>query len=256
MDKSVLYEKKGDIGIISLNNPKKSNSFNLTTLNELVTAFQASAKNDDACVIYRAEGKHFTFGADLEYVKELIIDADMQEESEKFSWAWQAVTTAMMEHPGIIIVGYHGWVIGGGFEHTLGSDLRLAADNTKIMMPELNLGVFYSNGSTKLLPAIIGEGRAKQLMILGEEIDAQKAYAFGLVNEVCKSEELDDLLMSYAKNIVAKDHQALITAKKVINKARSSELKDVLNSEGKAMVEAGQSESTKQRILNFLEAHK
>jgi len=48
-----------------------------------------------------------------------------------------------MNHPDIIIVGYHGWIVGGGFEHTLGSDLRLAADNTRIILPELDMGIFF-----------------------------------------------------------------------------------------------------------------
>ena len=255
MGKSVSYKQEGKIGIISLNNSAKSNPLNLTILNEIVSAFNLSAKKGDVCVIYRAEGKHFTFGADLKYVNELISNDDKLDESDEYSWAWQKVTTAMLEHPGIIIVGYHGWVVGGGFEHTLGSDIRLAANNTRIMLPELDLGVFFSNGSTKLLPAIIGEGRAKQLMIMGTEIDAQKAYDFGLVSEVCKSEELDDLLMKYAKKIASKDTQALTTAKKLINKARNSSLDTVLDDEGKAMMEASRSESTKQRILSFLKTH-
>ena len=218
MDKSVSYKQEGKIGIISLINSAKSNPLNLITLNEIVDAFNLSAKKEDVCVIYRAEGKHFTFGADLKYVNELVSNEDKLDESDEYSWAWQKTTTAMLEHPGIIIVGYHGWVVGGGFEHTLGSDIRLAADNTKIMLPELDLGVFFSNGSTKLLPAIIGEGRAKQLMIMGEEINAQKAYDFGLVNEICKSDELDDLLMAYAKKIASKDQQALIVAKKLMKR--------------------------------------
>ena len=255
MDKSVSYKQDGKIGVISLINSEKSNPLNLATLDEIIAAFNLSAKNGDVCVIYRAEGKHFTFGADLKYVNELISSDDKLDESDQYSWAWQKVTTAMLEHPGIIIVGYHGWVVGGGFEHTLGSDLRLAADNTKIMLPELDLGVFFSNGSTKLLPAIIGEGRAKQLMIMGEEIDAKKAYDFGLVNEVCKSEDLDDLLMAYARKIASKDQLALKNAKRLINTARSNSLDTVLADEGKAMMAASRSESAKQRIISFLKSH-
>lgn len=255
MDKFVSYKQEGKIGIISLINSVKSNPLNLATLNEIIATFNLSAKNEDVCVIYRAEGKHFTFGADLKYVKSLISNKNKLSEADQYSWAWQKVTTAMLEHPGIIIVGYHGWVVGGGFEHTLGSDLRFAADNTKIMLPELDLGVFFSNGSTKLLPEIIGEGRAKQLMIMGQEIDAKKAYDFGLVNEVCKSEDLDDLLMTYATKIASKDQLALKNAKRLINKARGSLMGTVLDDEGKAMMAASRSESTKQRILSFLKSH-
>ncbi|MCK5665051.1 MAG: enoyl-CoA hydratase/isomerase family protein, partial [Thiotrichaceae bacterium] len=140
MNNKVLYEKDGDIGRITLNNPEKSNPITKEVLTDLIDAFKLSHKNQDMCVIYSAKGENFTFGADLKYGYELIRNKDKQSEAAEYLWSWQELTIAMMDHPGIIIVGYHGWIVGGGFEHTLPCDLRIAADNTKIMLPELSLG--------------------------------------------------------------------------------------------------------------------
>jgi enoyl-CoA hydratase/carnithine racemase len=171
----VLYEKDGDVGKITINKPEQRNTLDLITLKKLISAFEQSAKNEDVCVVYAAEGKHFTVGADLKYGYELMTNPDKFPEAIEFLESWQILTRAMLAHPGIIIIGLHGWVIGGGFEHTLACDLRIAASDTRIMLPELGVGLFFSNASTKLLSRIIGEGRAKQLMILGKEINAEEA---------------------------------------------------------------------------------
>ncbi len=231
MSDKVLYEKNGPIGRITLNHPEKSNPITKEILSLLIEAFELSRKNEDMCVIYSAKGKNFTFGADLKYGYDLLTNKEKASDAVDYLWSWQDLTVAMMGHPGIIITGYHGWVVGGGFEHTLACDLRIAAEDTRIMLPELDLGLFYSNASTRLLPQIIGATRAKELMLTGRDIDAAEAFRIGLVNQVCKIEELDDLLNSYAAKIAAKFK------------------------EGRAMVLSGRSENTEKRIKQFILAH-
>ena len=158
----------------------------------------------------------------------------------------------MISHPGIIIAGLHGWVIGGGFEQLLYCDLRIAANNTRIMLPELGVGLFFSNASTKLLPRIIGEGRAKQLMYLGTEINAEEALNIGLVNQVCKPEGLKRVLKRTANTIVQKDHFALKWAKKLINENQDDTIESVLAKELRVMIFAGQSVELKRRLEKFV----
>jgi len=97
----------------------------------------------------------------------------------------------MLDHDGIIISGLHGWVIGGRFEIHLACDLRAATKDMTIMLPELSMGLMFSNASTKLLSRIVGEGRAKQLLFLGDKIDAQQAYGYGLIFQV--TDDIDTL---------------------------------------------------------------
>ncbi len=252
MSEKIRYEKDGHIGRITLNNPEQANPFSRDVLRKLINAFVESGKNGDVCVIYGAEGKNFTFGADLKYGYDLMSKPELRSEAAEYLWSWQELTSAMLEHPGLIIVGYHGWIVGGGFEHTLACDLRIAADNTRIMLPELDMGIFYSNASTRLLPQIVGAGRAKELMIMGGEIGAEQALNIGLVNRVCKPDELTNVLNEIAEKIISKDRLALQLAKKLINEAQENTIDNVLYKEGRAMILTGQSGGAEQRIGAFL----
>ncbi|TFG15941.1 MAG: enoyl-CoA hydratase/isomerase family protein [Promethearchaeota archaeon] len=252
MEDIVLYEKQGDIGRITLNKPDKRNTITLDVLELLIEKFNLSAENRDVCVIYGAEGKHFTVGADLKYGYELLTNQGRMKEAVQFMESWQILTRTMIAHPGIIIAGLHGWVIGGGFEHTLFCDLRIAADDTRIMLPELGVGLFFSNASTKLLPRIIGEARAKELMILGEEISAEDAFRIGLVNKICKVSSLNRILSKTANMIVSKDHLALKYTKSFINENQDLSIESVLARESIAMIMTGKSENLRERLEKFV----
>ena len=253
MGDSVLYEKEGDIGKITLNKPDQRNTFDLDVLNKLIEYYERSAENDDVCVIYSAKGKHFTVGADLKYGYELLTDKTRYEEAIEYLESWQILTRKMLKHPGIIIVGYHGWVIGGGFEHTLACDLRIAATDTRIMLPELGVGLFFSNASTKLLPRIVGEGRAKELMLLGQEIGAEEALRIGLVNQICKPESLRRILKKTANMIVQKDHLGLRYTKRMINENYDLNIEATLCRESIAMLNTSRSDELKKRLTKFVE---
>ncbi|MFX1310111.1 MAG: enoyl-CoA hydratase/isomerase family protein [Promethearchaeota archaeon] len=252
MEDIVLYEKEGDIGIITLNKPEQRNTITLQVLKNLIEAFKLSAKNEDVCVIYCANGKDFTVGADLKYGYELLTNKTRLDEAIEFLESWQILTRTMLAHPGIIIVGYHGWVIGGGFEHTLACDIRIAATDTRIMLPEVGVGLFFSNASTKILPRIIGEGRAKQLMIMGNEISAEEALNMGLVNQVCPPASLNRILKKTANMIISKDHLALKYTKQFINENQDLNIESVLSRESIAMITTGQSAELKKRLEKFV----
>ncbi len=252
MEDIVLYEKEGDIGRITLNKPDQRNTIDLNVLKKLIEYFKLSAKNEDVCVIYAANGKHFTVGADLKYGYELLTTKNRLDEAVEFLESWQILTRAMMAHSGIIIVGYHGWVIGGGFEHTLACDIRIAASDTRIMLPEVGVGLFFSNASTKLLPRIIGETRAKELMILGKEITAEEALNIGLVNQLCPLASLDRILRKTANMIISKDHLALRYTKSFINENQDLNIESVLARESIAMITTGQSDEVRKRLEKFV----
>ncbi len=252
MEDVVLYEKQGYIGKITLNKPEQYNTIDVETQEKLLEAFKKSAENEDVCVIYAANGKHFTVGADLKYGYKLMQDRSNFDKGYEFQYNFQKLTRAMMAHPGVIIVGLHGWAIGGGFEHLLYCDLRIAAEDTRIMLPELGAGIFFSNASTKLLPRIIGEGRAKHMMFLGGEINAEEALRIGLVSQVCKNNALNRILQKTANNIVQKSHLALRFAKKLINENQDLDFDSVLEREAIAMLETGVSDDARERFEKFV----
>lgn len=248
----VEYEKKGKIGKITLNRPE----LDLDTIKELVTALQKSIENRDVCVILTCSGKDFAFGEDLKYAYELITNPEMRSQAIEEIWRFQEVTSLMIEHPGIIIAGYRGWVIGGGFEMTLFCDLRIAANDTKIWLPELEVGMFFSNASTKMLAWLIGGSRAKELMLLGNKIDANQALNYGIVNQICEPDELDSVLTKVANQIAFKSPLALKLAKNSINSGPENTFEGTLFKEIRYMMEAGGSDEAKKRIEIFLKKSK
>jgi enoyl-CoA hydratase len=251
----VIYEREGEIAKITLNKPEAHNSLDLNTMQKLIHAFEKSAENEDICIIFAAEGKNFTVGDDLKYTYDILNDIKKLPEAFEFIGTFQELTRTMLNHSGIIIAGLHGWVIGGGFEMTLCCDLRVAATNTKIMMPELGVGLFFSNGSTKLRPRLIGQSRAKELMLLGKEINAEMALHYGIVNEICKIESLNRILKRTANSIIQKSPIALRFFKKLLNENDEKTMEGVLDSEAMAIIATGQSEQGKKRIEKFIKKH-
>lgn len=151
----------------------------------------------------------------------------------------------MLAHPGIIITGLHGWVIGGGFEYLLGCDLRIAATDFRIMLPEIGVGLFFSNASAKLLPHIAGKGKAKEIILLGQEISAEEALNSRLVNRVCKPESLNRILKNTANKIIQKDQYCLQLTKKFINENQDIDIEGILGRESIAVITTGQAKSLK-----------
>jgi len=256
MSEDILYKKEGSIGRVIVNREEQKNTFDVDTLKALTDAFKKSEENGDICVLYTAEGKHFTYGVNLKYAYSLMKDGANSKESSQLTGSFQDVTRAMRNHSGIIIGGLKGYIIGGGFEITLSCDLRIAANDTTIMFPELSIGTMFSNASTKLLPRIVGEGRAKQLMIMGKSIDADEALAIGLVNHVCKPEELDTVLERYAKEILEKDAYAVKVAKKLINENQDIDMESTLEKEYVGMMNCGIIGGFKSRLKDFVEKHR
>ncbi|MBD3255531.1 MAG: hypothetical protein GF383_10580 [Candidatus Lokiarchaeota archaeon] len=249
----VQYKKEGDsIGRIILNRANKHNSLDFLTMTQLIEKFTLSRKNEDKCVVFTAKGKDFTVGDDLKYTYNLLNDINNFPEAIKFIKKFQDVTRVMLNHPGVLIAGLHGHVIGGGFEMLLSCDLRIAATDTKIILPELGVGLFFSNASTKLLPQIIGMGKAKELMFLGEEISAEEAYRLNLVNKICKPQSLERILKKTANIIIQKGTISLKIAKKLLNENFDKSIEGVLDSEEGALITAGESEEAKKRIGFFV----
>lgn len=125
------------------------------------------------------------------------------------------------------------------------------------MLPELGVGIFFSNASTKLLPRIIGEGRAKHMMLLGQEINAEEALKIGLVTDVCNAVGLKRNLRKIANTIAQKSHLALRYTKQMINENQDLPFDAVLDREAIAMLETGKSEEAHKRIEKFVkERHK
>ena len=178
---NVLYEKKGPIAYVTINRPKVLNALNAKTISELRSAFE-DARDDSEVrgVVFTGAGdKSFAAGADI---SEMANDTSLTAEEKTRSG--QALTDLIENLGKPVIAAVNGFALGGGCELSMAGTIRIAAETARFGQPEVKIGVMPGYGGTQRLPRLIGKGRALQLILSGEIIDAQEAYRIGLVNEV------------------------------------------------------------------------
>ena len=252
MSSVVTYEKVGDVGKILINRPHVKNALSSEVLKKLAEAFEQSRENGDICVIFSSVGRDFSVGLDLKEIYSLMKDSKNSDILD-FLKSFQEVTRSMLKHDGIIIGGLKGYVVGGAFEMTLSCDLRIASNDTTIILPELGIGMMFSNASTKLLPRIVGKAKAKEIFFLNTKINAEEAYKLGLVNSVVNSDSLMNELENVSQKILEKDYLALRLAKRTINANQESDIEAVLDRELLNMVICSFSERFKEEVKAFVE---
>src|SRR5271155_738894 len=178
---NVLYEKKGPIAYVTINRPKVLNALNAKTISELRSAFEDGRDDSEVRgVVFTGAGdKSFAAGADI---SEMANDTSLTAEEKTRSG--QALTDLIENLGKPVIAAVNGFALGGGCELSMASTIRIAAETAKFGQPEVKIGVMPGYGGTQRLPRLVGKGRALQLILSGEIIDAQEAYRIGLVNEV------------------------------------------------------------------------
>src|SRR3989449_9475343 len=184
---NVLYEKKGAIAYVTLNRPKVLNALSQRTWENLRAAFEDA--RDDAAVrgtiLTGAGDKAFIAGADISELAHVTAV-----EAEKSSSYGQAVLNLIENLGKPVIAAVNGFALGGGCETAMACTIRVASENAKVGQPEVTLGLNPGGGGTQALPRLVGKGRALQLILSGEIINAQEAYRIGLVNEVVPAADL------------------------------------------------------------------
>jgi len=184
---NLLYEKKDAIARITVNRPKILNALSKETLDELRTAFE-DARDDTVIhgvILTGAGDKAFIAGADISELARLTAV-----EAIEFSRYGQAILDLIENLGKPVIAAVNGFALGGGCETALACTFRVASENAKFGQPEVRLGLIPGCGGTQRLPRLVGKGRALQLILTGETIDAQEAWRIGLVNEVVPAAEL------------------------------------------------------------------
>lgn len=195
---NILVEKENRIAIVTINRPSKLNALNKVTINELHEALQGLADdNEIRVIILTGSGeKAFVAGADISE----FANFDSSQGAELAAKGQELLFNFIQNLPKPVIAAVNGFALGGGLELAMSAHFRVASDNAKMGLPEVTLGVIPGYGGTQRLPQLIGRGRAMEMILTAQMIDAQKALAYGLVNEVVSQQEL----LSYAKSIAEK----------------------------------------------------
>src|SRR5579872_6590102 len=197
---NVVYDKRGPIAYVTLNRPKVLNALNKTTINELRAAFE-DARDDSAIrgvILTGAGEKAFAAGADIAEIAN-----NTAVEAEEATRRGQALTDLIENLGKPVIAAVNGFALGGGCETAMACTIRIAAESAKFGQPEVKLGLLPGGGGTQRLPRLVGKGRALQLILSGETINASEAYRIGLINEVVPAANLIARAEAILKQILA-----------------------------------------------------
>jgi enoyl-CoA hydratase/carnithine racemase len=212
---NVLYAKKDAIAYVTVNRPKVLNAVNTPTWKDLRTAFEA-ARDDVAVrgvILTGAGDKAFVAGADISELAH--VAAFEAEQASRFG---QEVLDLIENLGKPVVAAVNGFALGGGCETAMACTIRIAADTAKFGQPEVALGLLPGGGGTQRLPRLVGKGRALQLILSGEMIDAQEAYRIGLVNEVVPAANLVARAEAILKKIGANAPIAVKLSLEAVNK--------------------------------------
>ena len=202
---SIIFSVEKDVATITLNRPDKLNALNRQVHTEGVAALNELRKDDSVrvLVITGAGEKSFIAGADIsEFEGQTpVTQRNLFHEKTFFN--------SIDAFPKPVIAMVNGFCLGGGNELALACDLRICSENARFAQPEINLGIMCGGGGTQRLPRLIGEGRAMEMALTGDMIDAATAHKFGLVNHVYPVDELEAKTMELAEKIAEKAPIAL-----------------------------------------------
>ncbi len=205
-DNVILTEKKDTVLLITINRPEKLNALNAAVLDALKDTLDIFLKDDTlkGAIITGSGEKAFVAGADISG----FLKGDRKMGAD-FAAKGQTLFSSIENASKPIIAAVNGFALGGGCELAMSCHFRIASENAKFGQPEINLGIIPGYGGTQRLTRLVGKGRAMELMMTGENIDAQEAYRIGLVNHVCKQEDLLALAEAKMKIITSKSSIAL-----------------------------------------------
>ena len=211
----ILVRKTEAIATIELNRPDKLNAVDREMLDTLDTVVNHLHRDESVrVVVLEGSGERaFCVGADLNQIA-TSDSADIR----KWVNDGNRVLSRLANLPVPVIASIHGYAVGGGLEFALACDLRIVSDDSSFGLPEITHGWFPGWGGTHRLLNVIGESKAKELVFLGERIDAQTAYGLGLVNRVVPRDNLADAVQEIAQSLSQKSPVAVKAAKAALTR--------------------------------------
>jgi|NOAtaT_6_FD_contig_101_811888_length_2423_multi_4_in_0_out_0_2 enoyl-CoA hydratase len=202
----ILAENQDGVFVITINRESKMNALNIPLLQEIRHAVE-SVQQEAAVkgIIITGKGsKAFAAGADIAE----FADFDVME-GTKMSAGGHDVMNAIENSAKLVVAAVNGFALGGGCELAMACHLRVASQNAKFGQPEVNLGVPPGYGGTQRLIQLIGKGRAIEMLLTGDPMNAEKALQTGLVNHVVPQEELMDFTKALIDKVASKSPSAV-----------------------------------------------
>lgn len=215
-------EVKNGVLVITINRPDKLNALNKQTIEDLHdTLVEAENMKDINAVIITGSGnKAFVAGADIAEFANFSVEQGKQLSSIGHFKIFNFIEN--FSKP--VIAAVNGFALGGGLELAMACHIRVVSDNAKMGLPEVSLGVIPGYGGTQRLAQLVGKGKAFEMIVTADMINAQDAYKWGLANYVTSQEELLNKCFEITSKIQSKSPTAIKTAIKVINAGYNTKL--------------------------------
>jgi enoyl-CoA hydratase len=249
---TLLVERRERVCIITINRPDKRNALNIKTRAEGAQILE-ELRDDESVgvVVFTGAGdKAFIAGADIaEFAGRTAL-------TQRDVMMGRSLFTAIDTFPKPIIAMINGYCLGGGCELALACDIRISSETASFGQPEINLGIIPGGGGTQRLTRLVGEGKAMELILTGDIINAQTAYTLGLVNMVVPAADLEAKTMEMANRIAEKSPVALRMAKEAVKLASRSNLDEGLRREVDLFALCFSSEDKDEGVKAFLEKRK
>lgn len=212
---NIISEHKKGVCYLTINRPKQLNALNGKTIFELNKAIREADKDKSVrCIILTgAENKAFVAGADIKEFASF-----NSTEGEALARKGQEDLFDLLENieiPSISVI--NGFALGGGLELAMSTHIRIASENAKMGLPEVSLGVIPGYGGTQRLANLVGKGKAMEMIVTAGILSANEAKEWGLVNHVCKQEELLLMAEKIASKIKKNSPMAIAKAIKSVN---------------------------------------
>jgi len=251
----IAYSKSERVATISINRPEKRNALNPELVSSLSKAFaDASADEEVKVIVLKANGAVFSAGADLEYLKQL--QDNTIEENYSDTIALKDLFLLIYRSPKLVIAQVEGHAIAGGCGLVSVCDIIFSVPEAKFGYTEVKIG-FIPALVTCFLVRKLGEGRAKELLLSGELIDANKASDYGLINFITGKDDISNLVEAYAQQIVrATSAHSIALSKQLLNSVHDLSLDDGLNLAVSLNVQTRSSIDCKKGIAAFLNKEK
>lgn len=249
MSDLVKMVKEERLAIVTINHPPV-NALNSQVMELLEQSFDELVADESigAVIITGAGEKAFVAGADINEFTSL-----SSTNGEQLSRRGQLIFQKIEDFPAPVIAAVNGFALGGGLELTLCCDIRVMAENARVGLPEVTLGIFPGYGGTQRLPRTVAPGKAKELIYTGDMIDAAEAYRIGLADRLVPPGEALPEARKIAKKILERGPIAIRLAKQAVNRGLSQPVSEGFKTEALLFGLLCDTEDQKEGAAAFLE---
>ena len=251
----ISYELKGDIAIISFNDPSTLNACGVDTAQELLHAFEVAA-DEARCTILTGAGRGFCSGANLApggLSVKLSHEGSKPDAGRALTTHYNPLMQAIREHPHPVITAVNGPAAGVGCSLALVGDIVVCAKSAYFLQAFRRIGLLPDGGSTWLLARTIGRVRAMEMALFGDKVPAEKAMEWGMINRIVEDDQLMPTALEMAEKLASGPTIALSLARELIWKACESDFDEAIYDERLAQRTAGRTDDFKEGVSAFLQ---